>query len=195
MKKILIGAISALGLITAACSESQPESVVKGTTSLERLNGHRVFIVPYGSPTIEDSIGVDSVVIENGQFEFRLRKGTYLARVTVDRKVRYGTQDLLIVTEPGEITVVIDSISSGHGTPQNEALQNWKDLKEDHDRVQWNQSQHIKYLQEHGDTVYAASLTDSLKQFNENYNKQVHDIMRIMGSGPAYDFLKQRYGE
>lgn len=195
MKKLLIAALSAFGLIAAACSESQPESVVKGSTSLDRLNGHRVFIVPYGSPTIEDSIGVDSVVIENGQFEFRLRKGTYLARVTVDRKVRYGTQDLLIVTEPGEITVVIDSISSGHGTPQNEALQSWKDLKEDHDRVQWNQSQHIKYLQEQGDTVYAAALTDSLRQFNDNYNKQVHEIMRIMGSGPAYDFLHQRYGD
>lgn len=195
MKKLLIMAIAAAGIFSTSCSDSEHESVIKGSTSLERLNGHRVFIVPYGSPTIEDSIGVDSVVIENGQFEFRLRKGTYLARVTVDRKVRYGTQDLLIVTEPGEITVVIDSISSGHGTPQNEALQSWKELKEDHDRVQWDQSQHIKYLQEQGDTIYAAALTDSLRQFNQHYTDQVHSIMRIMGSGPAYDFLKQRYGE
>lgn len=68
------------------------------------------------------------------------------ARVPIDMRVRYGTQDLLVVTEPGVINVVIVTVSSGSGTPQNEALQTWKELKDDHDRVQWNQSQHIKYL-------------------------------------------------
>lgn len=177
------------------CTKSNEEYIVKGTTSQSRLNGQRVFIVPYGSPTIEDSIGVDSTVIKDGKFEFRSRKGEYLARVTVDKRVRHGTQDLLIVTEPGEISVVIDSISMGGGTPQNEALQSWKDLKANRDKVYWNQSQHIKYLREQGDTVYANSLADSLRQFNENYLKQVHSIMRVLDSGTAYDLLHRIYGD
>lgn len=192
MKKLLYLFLILIGV--TCCSNPKDEYVVKGSTSQSRLDGERVFLVPYGSKAFEDSIGVDSVVIKNGKFEFRGHKGEFLARITMDRRVRYGTQDLLIITEPGEITVVIDSVSSGMGTPQNDLLQAWKVLKEDHDKVQWNQSQHIKYLQEHGDTVYANSLTDSLKNFNQNYIDRIHALMRSVGSGPAFDLLKSRYG-
>ena len=179
----------------ACCTGSKDEYVIKGSTSQSRLDGERVFLVPYGTKAYEDSIGVDSVVIKNGKFEFRGHKGEFLARVTMDKRVRYGTQDLLIVTEPGEITVVIDSISSGKGTPQNDLLQAWKVLKEEHDMVQWNQSQHIKYLREQGDTVYANALADSLRTYNEGYLKLIHDLMKTVGSGTGYDVLRQRYGE
>ncbi|MDE7418937.1 MAG: DUF4369 domain-containing protein [Muribaculaceae bacterium] len=177
------------------CTDHKDEYIIKGSTSQSRLDGERVFLVPYGTKAYEDSIGVDSTVIKNGKFEFRGHKGEFLARVTVDKRVRYGTQDLLIVTEPGEITVVIDSMSSGKGTPQNDLLQAWKVLKQDHDKVQWNQSQHIKYLREQGDTVYANALTDSLRTFNESYLKLIHDLMRTTGPGTAYDLLRQRYGD
>lgn len=93
------------------------------------------------------------------------------------------------------ISVVIDSISSAGGTPQNDALQKWKELKGNRDRVHWNQSQYIKYLQAQGDTVYAKSLSDSLKIFNEHYISEIHDLMRGLGSGTAYDVLQQRYGD
>lgn len=178
-----------------SCSEQQDEYIVKGSTTQSRLNGEKVFLVPYGSPVIEDIIGVDSTVIDNGKFEFHGRKGEFIARITIDKRVRYGTQDLLIITEPGEITVVIDSVSSAGGTPQNSVFQIWKDLKENRDRVYWNQSQHIKYLREKGDTVYANSLADSLRIFNEHYRDQIHSLMNTLGSGTAYDFLHQRYGD
>ncbi|MDE6795239.1 MAG: DUF4369 domain-containing protein [Muribaculaceae bacterium] len=195
MRNLIYLSLCFICLGVVCCTKSNEEYIVKGSTTQSRLNGQRVFIVPYGSPTIEDSIGVDSTVIKDGKFEFRSRKGEYLARVTVDKRVRHGTQDLLIVTEPGVITIVIDSVSSGGGTPQNEALQSWKDLKTNRDKVHWNQSQHIKYLREQGDTVYANALADSLKNFNEHYLNQIHSIMRVLGSGTAYDLLHQRYGE
>lgn len=195
MKKLFYVFLGMVCFGMVCCSKGEGEYVVKGETSQERLEGHRVFLVPYGSPTIEDSIGVDSTEIKNGKFEFRGNKGEFLARVTMDRKVRYGTQDLLIVTEPGEINVVIDSVSSGRGTPQNDALQTWKELKENRDRVAWTQSQHIKWLEEKGDTAYARSLSDSLRNFNERYLDQVRGVMRKIGKGTAYDLLKQRYGE
>lgn len=200
LRKTLYPALAFIGICigTMCCSghggNGNGEYIVKGTTSQTRLNGIKVYLVPYGSPTMADSLGVDSCVIRDGKFEFRGNKGEFLARVTIDMKHRWGTQDLLMVTEPGVTTIVIDSISSGSGTPQNDMLQSWKELKEDHDRVQWNQSQHIRYLQEQGDTVYAASLTDSLKQFNDRYVDRVHALMRMVGSGPAYDFLHYRYG-
>ncbi len=189
MRKLFYLLLAIVCTGVACCTGNNDEYVIKGSTSLSRLDGQRVFLVPYGTKAYEDSIGVDSTVIKNGKFEFRGHKGEFLARVTIARQARYGTQDLLIVTEPGEITVVIDSVSSGHGTPQNEALQSWKDLKENHDKVSWNQKKHIMYLQEKGDTAYAAALTDSLKAFSDYYINQVHDIMRIVGPGTAYDVL------
>ncbi len=194
MRKIIYSLLSVVCLCVVCCSKSKEEYVIQGSTSQERLNGQRVFLVPYGSPTIEDSIGVDSMVIKDGKFEFRGHKGEFLARVTVDKRVRYGTQDLLVVTEPGVITVVIDSTSSGKGTPQNDVLQAWKLLKENRDKVHWNQSQHIKYLREQGDTVYANALADSLRNFNGHYLNQIHNLMRILGSGTAYNLLRQQYG-
>lgn len=195
MKKLFYLLITFVAAAVLSCSHNNEEYVIKGSTSQERLNGQRVFLVPYGSPTIEDSIGVDSTVIKDGRFEFRGHKGEFLARVTVDKRVRYGTQDLLIVTEPGEITVVIDSVSTGTGTPQNDVLQAWKILKEDHDKVQWNQSQHIKYLREQGDTIYANSLADSLRNFNLHYVNRIHDLMRTIAPGStAYNLLHDRYG-
>lgn len=194
MRNLLYIVLGLASIGTISCSESHDEYVVKGSTSQSRLNGEKVYLVPYGSKAMEDSLGVDSAVIQNGRFEFKGRKGEFLARVTLDKKVRYGTQDLLIVTEPGTINIVIDTVSSGTGTPQNDALQTWKELKEDRDRVHWNQSQHIKYLREQGDTVYANSLADSLKNFNEHYVSKIHNIMLSLGSGTAYDLLHQRYG-
>lgn len=179
--------------IVCCTGNHKDEYIIKGSTSQARLEGERVFLVPYGTKAYEDSIGVDSVVIKNGKFEFRGHKGEFLGRITVDKRVRYGTQDLLIVTEPGEITVVIDSVSSGKGTPQNDALQVWKTLKEDRDRVHWNQSQHIKYLREQGDSVYANSLADSLKNFNRVYLDRIHAVMNTLKPGPALTLLQQRY--
>lgn len=194
MRKLFYSLLGILSLSVIGCTNENKEYVFKGTTSQTRLEGQKVYLVPYGSPQLEDSLGVDSVVIRDGKFEFRGNKGVFLARITIDIKHRYGTQDLLVVTEPGEISVVIDSISSSGGTPQNDLLQSWKEMKTDYDRVAWNQSQHIKYLREQGDTGYAASLTDSLEQFNKYYLDRVHGLMRMVGSGPAYDFLHDRYG-
>lgn len=190
MKKLLY---IILILVGVTCCSHPDEYIIKGSTSQTRLEGERVFLVPYGSPTIEDSLGVDSTVVKNGKFEFRGHKGEFLARITMHRHVRPGTQDLLVITEPGEITVVIDSISGGHGTPQNDALQAWKELKADHDRVQWNQSQRIRQLRQQGDTIYADALADSLKNFNDHYLQKIQEIIGTLPPGPAYDLLHSRY--
>lgn len=185
------------GSLLGSCNNDtgKDEYIIKGTTSQSRLNGKKVFLSPFGKPGIRDSIGVDSAFIKDGKFEIRGHRGKFLARVTIEINERFGTQDLLVVTEPGVINVVIDSVSSGNGTPQNDLLQQWKDLKTDHDRAQWNRSQHIRHLREQGDTVYAAALSDSLRQFNDRYMDSIRDILRRLGSGPAYDFIHNMYGD
>lgn len=201
MKKLSLIFACCLSIIAFSCTKSQDEWVVKGSTSLERLNGQQVFIVPcnpssmtFSSKHYEDSIGVDSVYIENGQFEFR-GKGEFLARITVDKMVRYGTQDLMIVTEPGyTITVEIDSVSHGGGSPQNEALEKWKTMKIAHDAITGPKVQQAYHLRHLGDSATAQAISDSLKIFNEQFRQEVLDIAKILGKGTAYDVLMNRYG-
>lgn len=195
MSKILPIFAIIMALLGASCHKSEPEFVVKGTTSQARLNGVQVFLVPYGTKQYEDSIGVDSVVIEDGKFEFK-GKGEYLARVTIDRHHRYGTQDLLIVTEPGcEVDVVIDSISSGHGTPQNETLQRWKEMKHVHDAIIGPQIQRVYHLRQSGDSLAALALSDSIKIANQQFASEVVGLANILGKGTAYDLLTRLYGK
>lgn len=44
--------------------------------------------------------------------------------------LRIYIQELLVVTEPGTIHVKADSVGSVTGTPQNDALQKWKEGRE-----------------------------------------------------------------
>ena len=92
------------GSLLSSCNNDtgKDEYIIKGTTSQTRLNGKKVFLSPFGKPGIRDSIGVDSAFIKDGKFEIRGNRGKFLARVTIEINERFGTQDLLVVTEPGD---------------------------------------------------------------------------------------------
>ena len=105
---VLAVALICTGSLFSSChnDNGKDEYVIKGTTSQTRLNGKKVLLVPFGKPGIRDSIGTDSAYIKDGKFEIRGNRGKFLARVTIEINERFGTQDLLVVTEPGVINVV-----------------------------------------------------------------------------------------
>lgn len=195
MKSISVIFFIAAVFAFSSCESQDDKFVIKGTTTQSRLNGERVFLVPFGGKEIEDSIGVDSVVVKDNKFEFT-GHGEYMARITMDKRVRYGTQDLLVVTESGGVVeVVIDSISHGGGTPQNEALEQWKNIKIMHDQIAGPQVVRLVNMRRDGDSINAEPLADSLKVFNEQFKSQVMDIIKVLGKGTVYDFLYERYGK
>lgn len=195
MKSISVIFFIAAVFAFSSCESQDDKFVIHGTTTQSRLNGERVFLVPFGGKEIEDSIGVDSVVVKDNKFEFT-GHGEYMARITMDKKVRYGTQDLLVVTESdGVVEVVIDSVSHGGGTPQNEALEQWKNIKIMHDQIAGPQVVRLVNMRREGDSINAEPLADSLKVFNEQFKSQVLSIIKVLGKGTVYDFLYERYGK
>lgn len=119
-------------LLTAAllCSCNNGGYHIRGTVTDPALDGAIVFLVPVTEPVhLPEKDNLDSTFIRNGRFEF---KGTEerLVDVRIEKFKRMGVQNLLVVTEPGEIEVVIGARSSGRGTPQNDSLQVWKDITE-----------------------------------------------------------------
>lgn len=119
MKKT--AAILAAALTLMSCAPKN-QFVIKGTVEKPELEDARVFLVPIGNETPEF---IDSTQIKNGRFTFKGNTET-LSEIRVERLKRFGTESLLVVTEPGTIEVSLGYFSSGKGTPQNDSLQAWK---------------------------------------------------------------------
>ena len=126
-----------LSLLTAAllCSCNKGGYHISGTVTDPNLEGAIVFLVPVTEPVHEpEKDNLDSTFIKNGKFEFRGTKER-LVDVRLEKFKRMGVQNLLVVTEAGEISVVLGTRSSGAGTPQNDSLQVWKDITENRGRL------------------------------------------------------------
>lgn len=90
-----------------------------------KYDGEWIYLVP-----MENAPGrVDSVKITNAAFSFS-GQGEEMRVLRVRPLLRIHIQELLVVTEPGTIRVKADSIGSVTGTPQNDALQVWKEGRE-----------------------------------------------------------------
>ena len=132
MKKlfIVVAALTGLSVLTACHGGrngrlAEDEFVIEGTLPAERYEGAWLYMVPMRGPEPKP---VDSVAVAcDGSFRFR-GNVEQVAVLRLDWHVRYGIQELLVVTEPGVTRVRLDSISSCvEGTPQNMLLQQWKD--------------------------------------------------------------------
>ena len=127
MKRIILFVLCALAL----CSCGKGQYRIHGRVTSNDLEGIQVFLVPIGH---EEPENVDSVKIRNHEFSFKGRK-EWICEIRLDRYHRDKGQNLLVVTEPGDIYVTIGPNSTGGGTPQNDSLQVWKDLTMEHNRV------------------------------------------------------------
>ena len=125
-------AILAIGMMTVAsmmvmagCKTATKEICrIHGTMESSRWDGKKIFLVPMFG--LQDAAHVDSVVIKDGKFEFTADT-TEMKVIRVDYHYRDGVQDLLVVSEPGDIKVTVGANSISGGTPQNDSLQVWKD--------------------------------------------------------------------
>ena len=102
MKNIFfVGIIALTTLALAGCSSSTRQTDGKchitGTAN-NKLNGKKIFLVPMNRPATMET--VDSVVIENGTFEFTADVNE-MKVIRVNYHFRSGVQDLLVVSEPG----------------------------------------------------------------------------------------------
>lgn len=90
-----------------------------------KYDGEWIYLVP-----MENAPGrVDSVKITNASFSFS-GQGEEMRVLRLRHLLRIYIQELLVVTEPGTIHVKADSVGSVTGTPQNDALQKWKEGRE-----------------------------------------------------------------
>lgn len=177
MKKTIITLLAGAALL-ASCAEQEKGYVIYGTVSNPDLEGAQVFLVPLENATKET---IDSVYISNQMFEFR---GTEekIADIRIERYKRYGNENLLVVTEPGETFVTIGQVSSGRGTPQNDSLQVWKNLT-------------MQYYQQSGN-LRKQGMKAEADALREAYVARTRQMASNVGKGTTLGaFLDSRYPE
>lgn len=132
MNKLLTFCLLAAGFIAfGSCdgtrkSDNKDTCHIYGTVPDTAKEGKKIYIVPLEGQ--QSASRVDSAIITNGKFEFEKDTiGMYVIRI--DYHYRYDVQDMLVVTEPGTVNVTISNDSHISGTPQNDSLQVWKNLR------------------------------------------------------------------
>ena len=133
MRKALL-LLSALAVfLLSSCGRNQYR--IHGRVTSNELEDIQVFLVPLGQ---EDAAHVDSVHIHDHAFSFK-GKEHRMCEIRLAKYHRDKGQNLLVVTEPGDIYVTIGPDSRGGGTPMNDSLQVWKDLtiKNNQERNHW----------------------------------------------------------
>jgi len=191
MKKIItcIAIATALVCCTSTPKETNELCHIQGTVN-ERFEGKKIFLVPVNGPATMET--VDSVVIANGRFEFRSEPGE-MKSIRIDYRYRTGVEDLLLVMEPGEVEVIIDSISSGKGTPMNDTLQLWKERTMQHFKDLAPYRMKGRKAEKAGDAIVVEAMKAQIEKLEKAYKKESRALADRLKEGPLFEFLDSRF--
>lgn len=124
MKKIIL--LAGFAVLLAACAE-KPGYRIAGTVSDTALNGQYVYLYPYGD---REAAPLDSALVDNGTFTLNgvqetpaLRTLRFNSEVIKPVRVSAGLNAPFSATftlENAALKVVLDSISTVTGTPEND---------------------------------------------------------------------------
>ena len=194
MKKILFACVITLMTLALGGCKSEKRIVngkchIMGTIN-PKFNGKKIFLVPMTRPaTIET---VDSMVVADGKFEFTADTCD-LRVIRVDYHFRIGVQDLLVVTEPGDLVVNIDSISSCKGTPQNDSLQAWTERTEIFNLECQPFMIDGRNAEKKGDITTAEAMKAKLESMRRDYRRASNALGESMKGTSLGDFLLKQF--
>lgn len=190
MNKQCFLCLTLLVLMLMGCGEKEGECRIHGTLPNEKYDGKYMFLIAEDK-NIRDSVGIDSVKVEGRQFELTTTKHM-MGILRMDYHFRYGLQDLLVVAEPGDVYVTIDSVSSSYGTPNNDVLQQWKNVTELTSIRGGIILRNYQKSFSEGDSVKAKVLKARLDSLHDDYVATTRQMAEGLGDGPLKDFLNDR---
>lgn len=186
------------------CKHEPGVCYIQGVMGSDQYEGKRIFLVPLNGPATAET--VDSIEIKDRKFEFTTDT-MQMYKIILDYHYRMGIQPLLVVGEPGVVKVTIDSISHAGGTPQNDSLEQWKILTEEHNHQMANFRRMMTILFPQGlpkDKEEMKRRSDNVTKMVENmkmrsdsihlaYKKRTRQMAANLKEGPLHDFLADLY--
>jgi len=113
------------------------ESLIEGWLPDATYENEWVYLVPVKDAS---SKTVDSTLIRESRFQFKLKpkKQNRIYILRLRPALRFELQDILVISEPGTVTVNLNKNSSASGTPLNQTLQQWKEKKREYDSTYYS---------------------------------------------------------
>ncbi|MCR5713193.1 MAG: DUF4369 domain-containing protein [Prevotella sp.] len=186
MRKFLFLCMALGAMMFVGCQKSKV-CQIHGTVVGEQYEGKRIFLVPFSGPATAET--VDSIEIKDGKFEFT-PDSIQMYKILLDYHYRFGTQPLIVVAEPGDIMVTIDTISSAVGTPQNDSLQVWKELTEKHQREYGALMRLVNANVKQNDTIEATKVKEQAQKIHIAYKNRTRAMAANMEGTILGSFLK-----
>lgn len=192
MRKILFCMIAAAAMtIFYGCQQKNDGKChIIGTVNGEQYEGKRIFLVPLFGPKTAEY--VDSMEIKDGKFEFS-PDTVQMYKILLDYHYRFGLQPLLVVGEPGEVQVSIDTISHATGTPLNDALDQWKIRTEQHNQQLVLMRRQVESLKKAGNQAQSDYMKQRADSFHLVYKQYTRDLAKSVEGTTLGDFLKELY--
>lgn len=116
-------------LTMAGCSKPE-QAVIEGVIPGFREAGQYMYLVAAEQTNQRPK---DSVLIADSTFTFRVPATGEVKLLWLKPIMRLRYQPMLVVLEAGRVRITIAEKSKVEGTPLNDALQAWKERKEQHD--------------------------------------------------------------
>ncbi len=183
-------AIAVVTMFYSCQQASDGKCHINGTVNGEEYEGKRIFLVPFSGPATAET--VDSMEITNGKFHFE-PDSMQMYKILLDYHYRMGLQPLIVVGEPGNITVTIDSVSHATGTPQNDSLEQWKVQTEIHNRQYGLMRKNVVDLSKRGDTLQASYIKQRADSFHLVYKHYTRQLAKNMEGTTLGNFLKDLF--
>jgi hypothetical protein len=175
-------------LVLISC-KTDPQFLIKGQLPDKTYDGETIYLVPLENAVKER---VDSTVIADGMFRFEGKvNASEMFILRAKPVLRYNLQELLIVKEPGEVTVKIGKSSSVAGTALNDSLEQWKEKKAVADYLYEELRHQFKMANEADQPAIkqkADSLNNRIIDFHFNFVRRNRDnivgnfVEKIMGN-------------
>lgn len=173
--------LMALLPLLVGCQGDQAGYVIEGTMPSNDYDGEWIYLAPAQG---KSQGRIDSAQVVNGRFRFTgSGEATRIIRTRILMRLKF--QELLVVTEPGRIRARVDSIGSVTGTPQNDALQAWKERKEKTGR-KWQELNRSLKRSTGADSVAIRQQMDSLDQAFRQFH---YEFLLERLPGTLGDFL------
>lgn len=191
-RKLIWSILALVALAVGGChtnKDNDGQCHIYGVAN-ELFEGKKIFLVPLVGPATADR--VDSVVISEGKFRFTTAPGD-MKVIRIDYHYRINVQDLLVVAEPGRVDVVIDTVSSGGGTPQNDSLQQWKAHTEEHQKQVIILRKAMKQAKAEGNQTRAEELKAQLDTLQRNYRRYSRAMASRLEEGTLKEFLSKQF--
>jgi len=153
------------------CTESKKTYTITGKAP-DLKDNTVLYLVPIENATKETA---DSTYIVNGTFEFKgeiEKEEVKIIRTKSHLSFRF--QPVLVVIEPGEIKVVLDSVSIAGNTLQNELLQTWKNVKQDFDKDIEMQKKQLRNSEE----TFKQEIRERIGALSEKYATYNYEFIK-----------------